>query len=91
MPVVERVVSVVRGWVQKAEIDLGAGHASSGSGSHTAHVIAALKAEGLLNKTVGAGYLERNWPMALKEGGAWPLKGCRQSDERWAACWKWAM
>jgi hypothetical protein len=61
------------------EIDLGAGHASSGLGSLTAHVVAALKAEGLLNETVGAGYLERNWPTALKESGAWPLKGCRQS------------
>lgn len=61
------------------EIDLGAGHASSGSGSLTAHVVAALKAEGLLNETVGAGYLERNWPNALKESGTWPLKGCRQS------------
>jgi hypothetical protein len=61
------------------EIDLGAGHASSGSGSLTAHIVAALKAEGLLNETVGAGYLDRNWPTALKESGAWPLKGCRQS------------
>jgi hypothetical protein len=56
-----------------------AGHASSGSGSLTAHIVAALKAEGLLNETVGAGYLDRNWPTALKESGAWPLKGCRQS------------
>jgi hypothetical protein len=61
------------------EIDLGAGHASSGSGSLTAHIVAALKAEGLLNETVGAGYIDRNWPTALKETGAWPLKGCRQS------------
>ena len=61
------------------EIDLGAGHASSGSGSLTARIVAALKAEGLLNESVGAGYLERSWPAALKESGAWPLKGCRQS------------
>jgi hypothetical protein len=61
------------------EIDLGAGHSSSGSGSLTAHIVAALKAEGLLNETVGAGYLERNWPTALKESAIWPLKGCRQS------------
>jgi hypothetical protein len=61
------------------EIDLGAGHASSGSASPSARVVAALKAEALLNETVGAGYLERNWPTALKESGAWPLKGCRQS------------
>ena len=45
----------------------------------TARIVAALKAEGLLNESVGAGYLERNWPIALKESGMWPLKGCRQS------------
>ncbi|MDP7560960.1 MAG: AAA family ATPase, partial [Planctomycetota bacterium] len=28
---------------------------------------------------VGAGYLERNWPPALKESGAWPLTSLRQS------------
>jgi hypothetical protein len=60
------------------EIDLGAGHAS-GSGSLTARIVAALRAEALLNWSVGAGYLERSWPTALKESGAWPLKGCRQS------------
>jgi hypothetical protein len=28
-------------------------------------VIAALKSEALLNESVGAGYIERNWPPAL--------------------------
>jgi len=28
---------------------------------------------------VGAGYIERNWPPALKESGAWPLASLRQS------------
>lgn len=60
------------------EIDLGAGH-SSASASLTSHVISALRAEGLLNESVGAGYIERNWPPALKESGAWPLKGLRQA------------
>jgi hypothetical protein len=60
------------------EIDLGAGH-SSGGGSLTARVVAALKSEGLLNDSVGAGYLDRNWPPALKESGIWPLKGLRQA------------
>jgi hypothetical protein len=73
------VVADPKGAEGLREIDLGAGHASSGSGSLTAHILAALKAEGLLNETVGAGYLDRNWPTALKESGAWPLKGCRQS------------
>lgn len=59
-------------------IDLGAGHASSGE-SLCGRVLAALKSEGLLNESVGAGYIERNWPPALKESGAWPLTSLRQS------------
>lgn len=59
-------------------IDLGAGH-SSGSETLCGRVIAALKAEALLNESVGAGYIERNWPPALKESGAWPLASLRQS------------
>ena len=60
------------------EIDLGAGHASAGS-SLCGRVVAALKSEALLNESVGAGYIERHWPPALKEGGAWPLTSLRQS------------
>lgn len=41
--------------------------------------LGALKANGLLNESVGAGYLERHWPSALQESGAWPLSGLRQS------------
>ncbi len=33
----------------------------------------------MLNESVGAGYIERNWPPALKESGAWPLASLRQS------------
>jgi hypothetical protein len=44
-------------------IDLGAGHSSSG-GTSCGRVIAALKTEALLNESVGAGYIERNWPPA---------------------------
>src|SRR5205814_2155138 len=29
--------------------------------------------------SVGAGYIERNWPPALKDSGAWPLTSLRQS------------
>jgi hypothetical protein len=36
-------------------------------------VIGALKSEALLNDSVGAGYIDRNWPPALKDTGAWPL------------------
>lgn len=59
-------------------IDLGAGHSSSGE-TLCGRVIAALKSAALLNESVGAGYLERNWPPALKESGAWPLASLRQS------------
>jgi Protein of unknown function (DUF499) len=57
-------------------IDLGAGHASS-SESLCGRVIAALKSQALLNESVGAGYLERHWPPALKESGTWPLASLR--------------
>jgi len=59
-------------------IDLGAGHASSAE-TLCGRIIAALKSQGLLNESVGAGYIERNWPPALKETGAWPLSSLRQS------------
>jgi hypothetical protein len=39
----------------------------------------ALKSEALLKESIGAGYIERNWPPALKESGAWPLTSLRQS------------
>lgn len=59
-------------------IDLGAGHASSNE-PLSGRVIAALKSQALLNDSVGAGYIDRNWPPALKESGAWPLSSLRQS------------
>ena len=59
-------------------IDLGAGH-SSGGQTLCGRVIAALKSEALLNESVGAGYIQRNWPPALRESGAWPLSSLRQS------------
>jgi hypothetical protein len=59
-------------------IDLGAGHSSS-SETLCGRVIAALKAEALLNESVGAGYIDRNWPPAFKDSGAWPLASLRQS------------
>lgn len=59
-------------------IDIGAGHASAAE-TLCGRVIAALKSEALLNESVGAGYIDRNWPPALKESGAWPLSSLRQS------------
>lgn len=58
-------------------IDLGAGHSSSGE-TLCERVITALKSQALLNESVGAGYIDRNWPPALKESGAWPLTSLRQ-------------
>ena len=59
-------------------IDLGAGH-SSGSETLAGRVVGALKAEALLNESLGAGYLERHWPPAFKDSGAWPLTSLRRS------------
>ena len=59
-------------------IDLGAGH-SSGSETLCGRVIAALKSGALLNESVGAGYIDRHWPPAFKDAGAWPLISLRQS------------
>jgi hypothetical protein len=59
-------------------IDLGAGHSSSGE-TLCGRVISALKSAALLNESVGAGYIDRNWPPALKGSGAWPLASLRQS------------
>jgi len=59
-------------------IDLGAGHASANE-TLSGHVIAALKTEALLNESIGAGYIDRHWPPAFKNSGAWPLAGLRQS------------
>jgi hypothetical protein len=60
------------------EIDISAGHASAGE-TLCGRAIAALKSEALLNESPGAGYLERRWPPAFKETGAWPLVSLRQA------------
>jgi hypothetical protein len=59
-------------------INMGQGHASSGV-SLSGRVKAALKSEGLLEESVGAGYIERSWPIALKTSGSWPLSGLRKA------------
>ena len=56
----------------------GAGHASAAE-SLTGRIVTALKAEGLLSDSVGAGYLERHWPAAFEATGAWPLVSLRQA------------
>ncbi len=59
-------------------IDLGAGHSSS-SETLCGRIISALKSDGLLNESVGAGYIDRHWPPAFKDAGGWPLTSLRQS------------
>ena len=59
-------------------IDLGAGH-SSGSRSLCGRILGALTSNALLNESPGAGYLDRKWPQAFKESGAWPLRSLRQA------------
>ena len=59
-------------------IDLGAGH-SSASETLCGRIIGALRSEALLNETVGAGYIDRHWPPAFADTGAWPLTSLRQS------------
>ena len=59
-------------------IDLGAGH-SSASETLCGRIIGALKSEALLNENVGAGYIDRHWPPAFQDSGAWPLTSLRQS------------
>ncbi|MCY4234690.1 MAG: DUF499 domain-containing protein [Bacteroidetes bacterium] len=59
-------------------IDLGAGH-SSGSATLGGRVLGALRNEALLNESIGAGYIDRNWPPVFRDSGAWPLTSLRQS------------
>lgn len=59
-------------------IDLGQGH-SSANVSLSDRITTALKSQALLNDSVGISYLERCWPQAFIDRGAWPLKSLRQS------------
>ena len=59
-------------------LDLGVGHSSSGRNLRE-RILAAMRGLGLLNETVGVGYLTRNWPPALLESGEWPLSVLRKS------------
>ena len=59
-------------------IDLGEGHSSSNK-SMCGRIIATLVSGGLLSYSVGAGYIDRRWPPAFKDSGAWPLTSLRQS------------
>src|SRR5437016_4851976 len=41
--------------------------------------LGALNTEALLNESIGVGYIDRHWPPAFKDSGAWPLGSLRQS------------
>ena len=59
-------------------IDLAGGYSNAGQ-TLIGRILATLKTEGLFTESVGAGYVGRNWPVALRESGIWPLQGLRQS------------
>jgi hypothetical protein len=59
-------------------IDLAGGYSNAGQ-TLAERILTTLKTEGLFTESVGAGYVGRNWPVALRESGAWPLQGLRQS------------
>jgi hypothetical protein len=54
------------------EILLGQLHQSEAR-TITSAILARLRHDSLLSREIGASYIERNWPPALKESGAWPL------------------
>ena len=45
----------------------------------TGAILARLRQDGWLNREVASSYIERNWPPALKEKGAWSLGGLREA------------
>src|SRR6266576_5314164 len=58
------------------DIVLGQLHPSEAR-SITSAILARLRHDSLLSREIGASYIERNWPPALKESGAWPLAGLK--------------
>jgi hypothetical protein len=54
------------------DIMLGQLHPSEARSISSA-ILARLRHDSLLSREIGASYIERNWPPALKESGAWPL------------------
>jgi len=60
------------------EIALGQLHPSEAK-SISAAILARMRHDSLLSREIGASYIERNWPPALKEQGYWPLQGLKQS------------
>jgi hypothetical protein len=58
------------------EIPLGQLHQSEAR-TITSAILARMRHDSLLSREIGASYIERNWPPALKESGTWPLAGLK--------------
>jgi hypothetical protein len=58
------------------DIVLGRLHPSEAR-SITSAILARLRHDSLLSREIGASYVERNWPPAFKDSGAWPLAGLK--------------
>src|SRR6266576_2583954 len=58
------------------DIVLGQLHPSEAR-SITSAILARLRHDSLLSREIGASYIERYWPPALKESGMWPLAGLK--------------
>ena len=58
--------------------------------SITSAILARLRHDSLLSREIGASYIKRNWPPALKDSGAWPLASLSKQlcDNRSALRWK---
>jgi hypothetical protein len=54
------------------DMPLGQLHPSEAK-SITSAILARLRHDSLLSREIGASYIERNWPPALKDSGLWPL------------------
>ncbi len=59
------------------ELPLGQLHPSEAR-SITSAILARLRHESLLSREIGSSYIERNWPPAFKESGAWPLASLKE-------------
>lgn len=60
------------------EVPLGQLHPSEAK-SISAAILARMRHDTLLSREIGASYIERNWPPALKDSGIWPLQGLKQA------------
>jgi hypothetical protein len=58
--------------IKLKDVALGQLHPSEAK-SITSAILARLRHDSLLSREIGASYIERNWPPALKDSGTWPL------------------